>query len=492
MNARTYITPPRVTLGLVVISLVFAVAWELHNVPAEARVQAASTTTVLIDDFSQTNHKSALGTQWVLPTEKSSTGKVEFTKDANDTVLHLTGPIETTLEARLSLNPKGRNFSAKTFEGLQLRVKGNGQSYAVRLRTKDTRYAKQYYEGKFQAESQWKDVQVPFARFTPVGTLLPLNPSGLRAVAVVAANEKAEADLYVDRIAFYHGGQMFNELTPAEERVILYKGTEAPFTGKYTNYFEKGVYTCKRCGAELYESSSKFHSSCGWPSFDDQIEGAVKWQRDADGVRTEIICANCGGHLGHVFQGEGFTTKNTRHCVNSISMNFIPADQRGKEKKMEKAIFASGCFWGTEYHMQRASGVISTTVGYTGGHVDNPTYKQVCTDKTGHAEAVEIVYDPAKTDYEKLAKLFFETHDFTQLNRQGPDIGKQYRSAIFYLNDEQKQTAEKLVGILKEKGYKVKTEITPADTFWPAEDYHQDYYNKTQKTPYCHIYRPIF
>jgi peptide methionine sulfoxide reductase msrA/msrB len=142
--------------------------------------------------------------------------------------------------------------------------------------------------------------------------------------------------------------------------------------------------------------------------------------------------------------------------------------------------------------MQRAPGVISTTVGYTGGRVDHPTYEQVHTGRTGHTEAVEIIYDPSRTDYEQLAKLFFETHDFTQLNRQGPDIGRQYRSAIFYLNDEQKQTAERLVRQLRQMGYGVKTEITPAGKFWPAERYHQDYYNKTGGSPYCHIFRPIF
>ncbi len=297
---------------------------------------------------------------------------------------------------------------------------------------------------------------------------------------------------------------MNKQLTPAEQRVIVRKGTERPFTGKYYQHFEKGVYTCKRCGTELFESSSKFRSDCGWPSFDDQIPERVKWQPDADGVRTEIVCATCGAHLGHVFLGERYTEKNTRYCVNSISMDFIPADQRkaqaksqtadppAEKPKTERAIFASGCFWGTEYYMQRAPGVISTTVGFTGGHVAHPTYKQVCTGRTGHAESVEIIYDPSQTSYEKLAKLFFETHDFTQWNRQGPDIGPQYRSAIFYLNDEQKQIAERLVGELRQMGYPVRTEITKAGPFWPAEDYHQDYYNKTGKTPYCHIYRPIF
>jgi peptide methionine sulfoxide reductase msrA/msrB len=283
--------------------------------------------------------------------------------------------------------------------------------------------------------------------------------------------------------------KMYRKLTAEERRVIVHKGTEAPFTGEYVNNFEKGVYVCRRCGAELFESDAKFKTDCGWPSFDEQIPGAVKWTPDADGIRTEITCTNCGGHLGHVFLGERLTDKNTRYCVNSISMIFIPAEKR---KKTEKAIFASGCFWGTEYYFQKAPGVISTTVGYTGGHVDNPTYKQVCTNTTGHAEAVEVIYDPNKTSYEKLAKLFFETHDFSQVNRQGPDIGSQYRSAIFYLNDKQKETAEKLVKILEEKGKKVATQIRPAGKFWPAEEYHQQYYDKNGKSPYCHIYKKIF
>lgn len=283
--------------------------------------------------------------------------------------------------------------------------------------------------------------------------------------------------------------KMYRKLTRDEKRVIVRKGTEAPFTGEYDNFFEKGVYTCRRCGAELFESDDKFDAHCGWPSFDEQIPGAVKWVPDRDGMRTEIICTNCGAHLGHVFLGEGLTPKNTRYCVNSISMIFIPAEKR---VRTEKAIFASGCFWGTEYYMEKEPGVISTTVGFTGGFVNNPTYQQVSTGKTGHAESVEVIYDPNKTSYEKLAKLFFETHNFSQINRQGPDIGPQYRSAIFYLNDEQREIAEKLVKILKEKGKKVATKITPAGRFWPAEEYHQQYYDKNGKRPYCHVYRKIF
>ncbi len=280
---------------------------------------------------------------------------------------------------------------------------------------------------------------------------------------------------------------MYNELTAEEQQVIINKGTERPFSGKYNNHYEKGTYTCRQCGAALYESSSKFKSGCGWPSFDDQVEGAVKWQRDADGVRTEITCAKCDAHLGHVFLGEGVTPKDVRHCVNSISMDFVPA-----AKQTQRAIFASGCFWGTEYHFKQAPGVISTTTGFTGGHVDNPTYKQVCSGKTGHAEAVEVVFNPSKTSYEQLARLFFETHDFTQLDQQGPDVGTQYRSSIFYLDENQQQIAMKLAGELMKKGFNVKTQLVPAKDFWPAEQYHQDYYEKTGGIPYCHAYKKVF
>ncbi|MEW5796386.1 MAG: bifunctional methionine sulfoxide reductase B/A protein [Candidatus Zixiibacteriota bacterium] len=280
-----------------------------------------------------------------------------------------------------------------------------------------------------------------------------------------------------------------NKLTPSEERVIVHKGTEAPFTGQYCNHHESGTYTCKQCGAALFNSTDKFDSGCGWPSFDDAIAGAVKQSVDADGHRTEITCARCGGHLGHVFFGERFTEKDTRHCVNSISLNFVPATSTAKTGT---AYFAGGCFWGTEHLLKEADGVISTRVGYMGGSKDNPDYKEVCTGNTGHAETVEVVFDPTKTNFETLARLFFEIHDPTQVDRQGPDVGDQYRSAIFYTDDAQKQTSQKLIDILKGRGYKVATELAMAESFWPAEDYHQDYYDRTGKTPYCHIYTKRF
>ena len=279
----------------------------------------------------------------------------------------------------------------------------------------------------------------------------------------------------------------YNNLTPEERAVILNKATERPYTGQYVDNKTEGTYICKQCNAALYLSKDKFDSHCGWPSFDDEIVGAVKRIPDADGRRIEIVCANCEGHLGHVFEGEGFTTKNTRHCVNSISMKFIP-----NKTEIEKAYFASGCFWGTEYHFMKANGVIETTVGYMGGKTKNPTYKEVCTGLSGHIETTEIEFDPKQTSFEELLKLYYETHNFEQVGGQGPDIGEQYQSVVFYVNEKQKQITEKYIQILKEKGYKPATQLRQAVEFWDAEDYHQEYYDHKNGTPYCHIYRKIF
>lgn len=316
-----------------------------------------------------------------------------------------------------------------------------------------------------------------------------LSGCGLRVVTAEAAPEAAPA------AAEQEGGHTV--LTPEEEYVIVHKGTERPFTGKYYKHKEPGTYVCKRCRAPLYRSEDKFDSHCGWPSFDDEIPGAVLRMPDADGQRTEILCAKCGGHLGHVFLGEGFTAKNTRHCVNSISLDFVPAAApeaaaKAADAKTKRAIFAGGCFWGVEYYFQKAKGVLGTRVGYIGGTKENPTYKEVCYKNTGHAEALEVVYDPAQTDFETLARLFFEIHDPTQVNRQGPDIGDQYRSAVFYLDEEQKAVTEKLIGLLREKGYDVATQVVAATTFWPAEEYHQQYYEKKGSKPYCHAYTKRF
>jgi len=282
----------------------------------------------------------------------------------------------------------------------------------------------------------------------------------------------------------------YNPLTPDEERVIVHKGTERPGSGQYYLNKADGTYLCRRCDAPLFHSSAKFDSGTGWPSFDDAIDGAVRQVTDADGRRTEIVCATCGAHLGHVFFREMLTTKNVRHCVNSLSLSFV--SEAVAKAATERAIFAGGCFWGVEYHFGRMKGVLSATSGYIGGSVDHPTYKQVCSGKTGHAEAVAVDFDPAQVSYETLAKLFFEIHDPTQVNRQGPDVGTQYRSAVFYLDEMQKKVAEALLDELRRKGYRVATSVEKAGTFWNAEDYHQDYYKKTGHHPYCHIYQKRF
>ncbi len=273
-----------------------------------------------------------------------------------------------------------------------------------------------------------------------------------------------------------------NPLSDKESRVILDKGTERAYSGKYYKYKKDGTYSCKQCDAPLYKSSSKFDSGCGWPSFDDEIKGAIKRVKDADGRRVEIVCSRCNAHLGHVFEGEGFTDKNVRHCVNSISLNFLPQDS------IKKAYFAGGCFWGVEHYFEELKGVKDVKSGYMGGTLKNPSYRDVVRGKSGHLELVEVTYDSTVVGYETLVKLFFEIHDPTQTDGQGPDIGEQYLSAVFTSNKAEKASVKKLIKILESKGFKVTTSIRPKATFYKAEDYHQDYYQKTGKTPYCHSY----
>lgn len=163
-----------------------------------------------------------------------------------------------------------------------------------------------------------------------------------------------------------------------------------------------------------------------------------------------------------------------------------------KENKTKKAVFASSCFWGTQYYLDKIDGVLNTTVGYTGGDVEKPKYEEVCSGNTGHVEAVLVEYDPKELSYEELAKMFFETHDPTQVGGQGPDIGSQYKSVIFYDNEDEKKIAQNLIDILKKKGMKIATELKPLEKFWPAEEYHQNYYANNGQSPYCHIYNKLF
>lgn len=278
-------------------------------------------------------------------------------------------------------------------------------------------------------------------------------------------------------------------LTDLVRSVVQEKGTEAPWTGEYDDFDEVGTYLCRQCGLALFRSQHKFHSGCGWPSFEEELQGAVQRLADADGRRTEIVCARCHAHLGHVFLGEGFTASNTRHCVNSLSLDFVK-DLSVQDTR--ECIVAAGCFWGVEYYFQKLPGVLKVESGYTGGHVKQPTYEQVCSGNTGHYEAVRVLYDVAKLDDEQVLKYFFEIHDPGQANGQGPDIGEQYLSAIFYEDETQKAISQQLIQALNQKGYEVLTRLLPAQVFWKAENYHQQYYDKTGKQPYCHHYQKKF
>ncbi|MGQ3890756.1 bifunctional methionine sulfoxide reductase B/A protein [Legionella sp. CNM-4043-24] len=275
-------------------------------------------------------------------------------------------------------------------------------------------------------------------------------------------------------------------LSPLARRVICDKATEYPGTGSYQTRAGTGTYLCRRCGLALFRASSQFQSGCGWPSFDDNIIQAVRQEPDADGQRTEILCDRCDAHLGHVFTGEHFTHNNLRHCVNSVSIDFVNYDQ---VMDSEEAIVAGGCFWGVEHFLSLLPGVLNVEVGYTGGHVQDPGYQQVCQGNTGHYEAARVLFDRQVTDYQSVLRRFFEIHDPTQRSGQGPDIGPQYQSAVFCYTDEQRTIAGDLIQLLQKKGYPVATKLLDVQTFWPAEDYHQYYYSKNNRQPYCH--RPV-
>lgn len=290
----------------------------------------------------------------------------------------------------------------------------------------------------------------------------------------------------------------FNVLTDEEKRVILNKGTEYPGTSEFTDSEATGTYVCKQCNQALYTSDTKFNSHCGWPSFDDEIDGAVTRVPDADGRRTEIVCSNCKGHLGHVFEGEMMTAKNTRHCVNGISMNFVEGGQPFPEvipnepidlTKMDTTTFGAGCFWCVEVLFEKLKGVHHVESGYAAGKLKNPTYKMVCQGNTGSVEVAQIVFDPSVISYETLVDILFHVHNPTTLNQQGADKGTQYRSVIFYHSEEQKTTAEKVMLRIDASDLwedPVVTAIEPINNYSTAEDYHQNYYNNNKSTNgYC-------
>jgi peptide methionine sulfoxide reductase msrA/msrB len=287
-------------------------------------------------------------------------------------------------------------------------------------------------------------------------------------------------------------------LNPLQFKVMREHGTEPAFTGIYNNHYEPGIYICAACGTPLFSSKTKYDHGTGWPSFFAPIdEKNLEFRMDRSFLmtRTEVRCAVCGAHLGHLFE-DGPAPTYEHYCINSAALGFTPAAEEvaagakgpamsakdeNPSPRAETATFAAGCFWGIEYKLSHLKGVLATRVGYSGGMTDNPSYEQVCTDRTGHAESVQVTFDPAVVTYEELVKYFFSIHDPTEVDRQGFDVGTQYRSVIFYNSQAQKETAQKVMDELKASGrFKrtIATGLVPASAFFPAEEYHQKYYEK--------------
>jgi len=232
-------------------------------------------------------------------------------------------------------------------------------------------------------------------------------------------------------------------LSPQAFRVTQKQGTEPPFCGALCDSEEDGLYACAVCGLPLFSSQHRFDSGTGWPSFfapvDEQhLRRSV--DRSHGMVRTEISCARCDTHLGHVFP-DGLKPTGERHCADSIALEFVgdgrPLPTASRPVGTEIAYFAAGCFWGVQHWLKQGDGVIDAQSGYMNGRTEDPTYEDVCRGDTGHAETVKVVFDPKRISYQQLLEAFFRLHDPTALNRQGPDIGDQYRSGIFTVDDDQ-------------------------------------------------------
>ncbi len=279
-------------------------------------------------------------------------------------------------------------------------------------------------------------------------------------------------------------------LTPEQYRVLRKKGTEQPGTGKYNKFEEEGTYLCAGCGQELFASGSKYECGSGWPAFwqPSTTSGVDEHEDHSLGmVRTEVTCSRCGGHLGHVFE-DGPQPTGQRYCINSASLEFqaTPDVPQVAEANRETVILGAGCFWCSEAAFETIDGVTDTDVGYMGGEAKDADYQRVCSGGTGHAEVTRITYDPGRVPFRRLLDLFFIIHDPTSLNRQGADVGPQYRSVIFYTSEAQKEEAEKVIRELDQKlADPLVTQVVPATEYYLAEGYHQDYFRNNPQNAYC-------
>lgn len=280
-------------------------------------------------------------------------------------------------------------------------------------------------------------------------------------------------------------------LTPEQYRVTRQHGTERAFSGEYCESYSPGIYTCVCCGTELFDSTGKFNSRTGWPSFSAPVEhDVVKYKFDNSYFmqRVEALCNVCDAHLGHVFP-DGPPPTGLRFCINSISLKKEEAKAVGTSKDyelFETATLGGGCFWCTEAVLDELDGVTEVTSGYAGGDIENPTYPQISGGKTGHAEVVQLRFNPQVISFADILRVFLATHDPTSLNRQGADMGTQYRSIILYHSEEQLQMAKEIIEEMQPSFDKpIVTEVQPFSKFFKAEQSHQEYYRNNPEKAYC-------